>query len=465
MVDSIWMRNSGLYLGFPRLPGERVQLRRELAYTGDRHAISYGPNGSGKTKRLALINACRLREWTIILIDTKGVLCAMTHALRASQGCKNYIFNPGDMLGLGTDTHNPVAALDPSSKHFVDDVNEHAETIIPVDNKTHEKHWPEAGQELFGGVEMYVSAILNGSMADVRALLGQSATDFRRMIKFTPFTYQGVDYPCVRDAAEMLNLPAMYYKLAQFEDMQPDDRELKSIFTTTKTQTKSFDSDPIKNALSGKAVDFSKLKEEPSTVYLIVPPSRLETYAKWLRLMIASILRNLLRDVRPAKVPVMFIFDEAFALLQGGFKIVETLFAQVREFGVKFWFLFQDLAQMIMLYGQPDFETYIANAGVIQAFAPQDNVTADWISQRTGHDTKYALSVNGSRSWGSRDVSISTSSGVSQIDRALMLPQELREMPDGDTVVFSHQWKGTVLSHLPWPGDLPWMRDIMKLTP
>ena len=436
MPVPLWGTDGGIVIGFPRLPGESVQLRRELTYTGDRHLISCGPNGSGKTRRLALIALCRLLGWSIVLIDTKGSLCAMTHGLRASQGCKNYIFNPGDMLGLGTQTHNPIAALDPKSMYFVDDVNEHAETVITVDENTHEKHWPEAGQDLFAGLEMYVASVLNGSMGDIRALLGQSATDFRRMIKITPFTYEGVDYPCVRDAAMLLKLPAMYYKLAQFEDMQPDDRELKSIFTTTKTQTRSFDSDPIKNVLSGSAVDFSKLKEEASPVYLIVPPSRLETYAKWLRLMIASILRSLLQDVKRAKVPVMFIFDEAYALLKGGFKIVETLYAQVREFGVKFWFLYQDMAQMLMLYGQHGFETYISNAGVLQFFAPQDNVTAEYASKRTGHDTKYALSGSGSRSWGNGGVNVSSSASVSQIDRALMLPQELREMDDGQTVAF-----------------------------
>src|SRR3954453_6311424 len=127
MPAPLWGIDGGIVIGYPRLPGESVQLRRELTYTGDRHLICCGPNGSGKTRRLALIALCRLLGWTIILVDTKGSLAAMTSGLRASQGCKNYIFNPGNMLGLGTDTHNPIDGLDPKSMYFVDDVNEHAE--------------------------------------------------------------------------------------------------------------------------------------------------------------------------------------------------------------------------------------------------------------------------------------------------------------------------------------------------
>src|SRR3954454_17060079 len=148
MPAPLWGTDGGIVIGYPRLPGEKIQLRRELTYTGDRHLITVGPNGSGKTRRLALIALCRLLGWSLVVVDTKGSLCAMTYHLRKSHGCENYTFNPGNMLGMGSDTHNPIAGLDPKDDYFIDDVTEHAETIIPIDEDTREMHWPEAGQDL-----------------------------------------------------------------------------------------------------------------------------------------------------------------------------------------------------------------------------------------------------------------------------------------------------------------------------
>ena len=171
-----------------------------------------------------------------------------------------------------------------------------------------------------------------------------------------------------------------------------------------------------------------------------------------------------MQDVAKAKVPVMFIIDEAYAVMKGGFPIIDDNYAQAREFGIKFWFLYQDLAQATMLYGEQGFETFINNAGVFQSFATQDLLTSEYVSRRTGTNTEYEYSTSGSRTFGPQ-ASISSGASLKQTPRPLMLPQEIREMDDGMTVAFSHKWKGTALSYLPYPTELPHMRDIMRLDP
>jgi hypothetical protein len=77
------------------------------------------------------------------------------------------------------------------------------------------------------------------------------------------------------------------------------------------TQTRWLDSRPIKAVLSRGAYDFGAMKERPITCYLCLPGNRLGTHNAWLRLMITGVVQKLLKDVRPAKVPVMLMLDEA----------------------------------------------------------------------------------------------------------------------------------------------------------
>jgi hypothetical protein len=48
---------------------------------------------------------------------------------------------------------------------------------------------------------------------------------------------------------------------------------------------------------------FAGLKDAPATVFLVLPPDRLATYARWLRLMVAQALTELARApaVRPGR--------------------------------------------------------------------------------------------------------------------------------------------------------------------
>ena len=53
-----------------------------LRYRQDRHILSIGPNGSGKTHRLLFPDLHPLKNWSIVAIDPKGELFAYTRRLR-----------------------------------------------------------------------------------------------------------------------------------------------------------------------------------------------------------------------------------------------------------------------------------------------------------------------------------------------------------------------------------------------
>jgi type IV secretion system protein VirD4 len=468
-MKNIWSTDCGIYLGYPSqaTEGEPPELKKPLRYTGDRHLFTVGPNGTGKTKRLLVPSLHDLTGWSCVVNDVKGELCAMTAAHRRAKGSEIIVLNPFNVLDIGSTGFNPIAALE-LNDDFPDDALELAEAVIRIEGR--EPHWPQAAQEFVAGIIMYVRLVIpNGSFADVRSLLALSDGRMRRFILAEDdFVFKGMQLPGALALAENTGWEEMAVKLERFGDITPENREMHSVISTALTQTRWLDSRPVKRDLGGPSFDFSVLKDRPATVYLILPARRLATHSAWLRLMLASMVQKLMKDTRRSNAPVLFMLDEYYAIAEGdGFPVIARNMAMFRGYGVKLWTVWQDLAQAERLY-EKGFESFLSNAGVVQAFAPQDITTAEYISKRTGQTTRQFLTHNQSRQPNPAmpgGMFISSGSNENLIPMPLMLPQDVRNMDDGFSVLFSHKEKGTVRSYAPWPGDLKHLREIMARDP
>ena len=210
--------------------------------------------------------------------------------------------------------------------------------------------------------------------------------------------------------------------------------ELASVRSTADTQTRWILSPPMREDLKARrddpkkpGVEFGKLKETPTTVYVILPAERMRTHSVWLRLVIVSALRAL---YRPGGLRTLFLIDEMPAL--GHLGPLEDAFGLVRGYRVQIAGICQDLNQLIALY-KDRWESFLANAGVVQGFTPNDLTTAKWMSERAGQATMLAPSSSESRSpKGER----SQTSGWNEFGRPLYLPQELMGFAEGSCLLW-----------------------------
>src|ERR1700722_11380159 len=104
-------KDGGLFLG--RLFDEG-KLRGEVRYKEPIHAITIGPNGSGKGTRLIIPNLADLPR-SIFIVDPKAESLAVTFHARAQLG-RVYIFSPFNVLVdllpyLKSHGYNPMADL------------------------------------------------------------------------------------------------------------------------------------------------------------------------------------------------------------------------------------------------------------------------------------------------------------------------------------------------------------------
>ncbi len=422
--------HDGIYLGFS--VDERMRhTPQELRYSGDRHIMTFGPNGSGKSMRLLYENLLRLEGWSVIVVDPKGDLARRTLDKRKAMGSEVIVIDPFGVSGFASDGYNPIAAL-ADGDEFPDEAMALAEAIIKAEGR--DPHWASSAQDLIAACIMHIrlNDPDNGSFEDVRKIIGSDNARLKANIA------------AMRATAEAHDVPQLEAKAARYADINADSRELLSILSTALTQTRWLDSPPIVGDLkSKKRFRFGDLKEKPVTIYLVLPPNRIGTHSAWLRLMVTAILQPLLKDTKTAKVPVLLMLDEYPALAEGdGFPIIARNMAMFRGYGIKLWSVWQDINQALRIYGR-HWESFAANAGVLQAFQPQDIPTAEYLSQRTGMTTRETSNW----SFSGRQPSLSGS----QQGMPLMLPQAVRAIDPGYTLIFSHVAKGPVWAYLPFP--------------
>ena len=134
---------------------------------------------------------------------------------------------------------------------------------------------------------------------------------------------------------------------------------------------------------------------------------------------------ELIQDTGTRK-PVLMMLDECTAL--GHTKPIEQALGPAAGYGVQLWSIFQDLHQLRAAYGLAA-ETFLSNAGIVQAFNMNDVETASWISRALGVRTVATPRVNGRRGysgWAGRPLLMPDEIMSMDPERMLVLPQEGR---------------------------------------
>ncbi len=396
----------------------------KIVYAGERHVLLFGPTGTGKGTRFLIPNLLSIKDRSIIVIDPKGELAAVTANYRRTLG-DVVMLNPFDVLGLGSAGFNPLAALDPASPNFYDDAAALGEALISIEGV--DPHWSQSAQGLLVALLMW-EKIKNGARANlenVRAMLTE-ADKWERYTGDDGKQRERQTAGLTLTAADMVAEGG--YEIASLAGRFTErTNELTSIRSTADTQTRWILSEPMRDDLKKPGVDFAKLKEKPTTVYVILPAERMRTHSVWLRLVIVSALRAL---YRPGGLRTLLLIDEMPAL--GHLGPLEDAFGLVRGYKVQIAGICQDLAQLKALYKER-WESFLANAGVVQGFTPNDLTTADWMSRRAGQTTLVAENSSQSRQAQGHS---SESTSWQQVGRALYLPYELMGFAEGSGLLF-----------------------------
>lgn len=377
--------------------------QKMIGIADGRHIVTLAGSGGGKSV-CSLIPNLMLYEGSTLVLDPKGELAAATARHRAEKlGQRVLVLDPWAASGESTkpyrldDNGNPLgfnpleelAKGDPDN--LIDDADMIADAlIIPAKG---EAHWTDSARALVRALILWL--VLSDdderggplSIALLPTLIAKLAETVRAQDE-----KGGTDKPktSLLDVLAGFDLGGACPEVQSVINNQgqmmlgTSPKERASILSTARTQLAFLESPQLGRALAKSMLGLPDLKREACTVYLCLPASRMGTHSRWLRLIVNLAIAAMEREPTKPPLPVLFMLEEFAAL--GHMRALENAVAYMRGFGVKLWAVLQDLGQLKQHYKE-SWETFLGNAGVLQAFSVNDDTTSSYLSKRLGQTT------------------------------------------------------------------------------
>ncbi len=115
---------------------------------------------------------------------------------------------------------------------------------------------------------------------------------------------------------------------------------------------------------------------EPLSIYIVIPPEKLESHKALLRLWVNTLLTAVISRRHIPQQRTLFLLDECAQL--GSLPALKQAITLLRGYGLQIWSFWQDLSQLRLLYPK-DWETILNNSAVLQTFGMANHLMAsEW---------------------------------------------------------------------------------------
>ncbi|WP_162826967.1 type IV secretory system conjugative DNA transfer family protein [Pseudolabrys taiwanensis] len=340
---------------------------RRIGISDDRHGVTVAGARSGKSSTVLIPNLLRY-PGSVVVLDPKGELARACAVHRAKMGQRVFVLDPFNETGLANACHNPFTELGHGRpEHVAADAAQLADSLII--NNARDPHWTDSAKNLVRGIALHLisSTALPTTLREVRRLLSATPAELERLFEAmaNSSAFDGV----------VGNIGASFLGKSQ-----AGGRELQGILSTAQEQTAPLDD--IIHVTERSDFALTDLHKGDLSIFLVLPGMRMGTHYRWLRLVIQQALCAVERaPAARGSLPVWFVLEEFPAL--GHMRSIETAAGLMAGFGVKLWAVLQDLTQLKTHYPK-SWETFLGNAGFIQAFGNADVTTTEHLSKMLG---------------------------------------------------------------------------------
>ena len=397
-----------------------------LRYAGPAHLLTIMPTRAGKGVGSILPNLLTAKR-SIICIDPKGENARIAARARRAMG-PVWVLDPFAVSGQVSAHYDPMASLKPDSLDLADDAATLAGAIVTDPPGSSDPFWNEEAVGLISGLLLHIASRKPGNepsgLPELRRLLTLPLGQWFYLLEAMQANTDAADGLVSRAAARQLGKP---------------EREAGSVLSSAQRHTHFLDSRRIAKVSARSDFRFSDLRAGIVTVFLVLPPDRFSSYSRWLRLLVSQAIQELARSPQMAgQPPVLMLLDE-FASL-GRLEPALQAYGLMAGLGVQLWGSLQDLTQLKAIYGTNS-GTFLANSGLVQASAPADLETTQWLSRSLGNatisfeTTSTNVSSSSSGLLGSSSRSSGSSRSINVTGRPLLSPDETMRMHESRQIL------------------------------
>jgi type IV secretion system protein VirD4 len=217
---------------------------------------------------------------------------------------------------------------------------------------------------------------------------------------------------------------------------------LSSVVATFNAPLTIFADAIVDAATSADDFRLEDVRRRRMSVYVRIPPNRLANARPLLNLFFSQLVslntQHLPEQDPTLKLQCLLVNDEFTAMGRVG--VITTAAAFLAGYNLRLLTVVQAMSQLDAVYGDKEARTFATNHGLQILYAPREQRDADEYSAMLGHFTERATSRGRSRSFSQHGHS-SVSRNESEQRRALLLPQEFKELGSERLVVIFENCK------------------------
>ena len=256
--------------------------------------------------------------------------------------------------------------------------------------------------------------------------------------------------------------PVAYMNIAAF--LQKADKERSGVVSTMNSSLELWANPLIDAATASSDFNIMEFKKKKTTVYVGLTPDNIQRLQKLMQVFYQQATEFLSRKIPDTKTEpdgVMFLMDEFPTL--GKMEQFKAGIAYFRGYRVRLFLIIQDTQQLKGTYEDAGMNSFLSNSTFRITFAANNYETANLISQLCGNKTVTQTSYNKPLFF---DLNISTrTQNVSNVQRALLLPQEVIQLPRDDQIVLIESFPPIRSKKIKYYEDRFFTKRLMPPTP
>jgi type IV secretion system protein VirD4 len=342
--------------------------RQALSYNQEGHLLTVAPTGAGKGTS-CIIPALLTYPGQVIVIDPKGEAYRVTARWRQRLGQRVIRLDPFGVIDRTTDALNPLDLFDLTGTSPDDEARTVAELLTGGQHSTKDPFWDQTAHALISGLCGWLATSVpreERRLSRLRELFGHGDL---------PYTLAAL-----LDNKKVLSADARQEFVIFLH--HPERETRPSIQSTAAQHLSHFGSVAVQRATDCSTFALQDVIDgTPLSIFIIVPPTKLQSHRNLLRLWIGTLLLALATRQRQPPQRTLFLIDEAAQL--GSLSVLHQAITLYRAYGVSVWSFWQDVSQLRTLY--PDsWPTILNNAAVVQLFGPRNQRMAEEFASLVG---------------------------------------------------------------------------------